>query len=421
MEPRQSRRRQAPRPTPRPRGRARSSSMPSPTTCPGSTASGLPVGSGVIAVDPSVIPLGTRVFVPGYGPAVAADVGTAVKGNIIDLWMPSTARRSRGDGAPSRSPSTVERVRPKGWRVGLAVAFVACAAAAATPAAGPAGIEPTLTKALTAPSLSLGRTAALAVDVSTGHDRLRPQRIAARRAGFEREDPRLVGGADASRSRIPVPHRGLRRRAREPGAPGTVISSSRASAIRRSRPPTSIVSRRRSAGAESVSSADGSSGTSRSTTRGAARPVGSRTSSGSRRLRCRRSSSTGLRAGRRSRRRSSRLAPSGMRSSATASAVAGRPGLGLAPAAAVSLASDVSDPLAADRPADESSRVTTSTQRCCSSNFSRRRAEWGRRPAAASSSSRRCARQASRPRASGWSTARGSRASTASPRRRSSA
>jgi 3D (Asp-Asp-Asp) domain-containing protein/Skp family chaperone for outer membrane proteins len=57
---------------------------------PGNTASGLPVGVGVIAVDPNVIPLGTRLFVPGYGPAVAADVGSAVKGNIIDLWMPST-------------------------------------------------------------------------------------------------------------------------------------------------------------------------------------------------------------------------------------------------------------------------------------------------------------------------------------------
>ena len=59
---------------------------------PGKTASGLPVGIGVIAVDPTVIPLGTRVFVPGYGPAVAADVGSAVKGNIIDLWMPTTAQ-----------------------------------------------------------------------------------------------------------------------------------------------------------------------------------------------------------------------------------------------------------------------------------------------------------------------------------------
>ncbi len=59
---------------------------------PGRTASGLPVGVGVIAVDPNVIPLGTRVFVPGYGSAVAADTGSAIKGNIIDLWMPSTAQ-----------------------------------------------------------------------------------------------------------------------------------------------------------------------------------------------------------------------------------------------------------------------------------------------------------------------------------------
>ena len=59
---------------------------------PGTTASGLPVGIGVIAVDPGVIPLGTRVLVPGYGPAVAADVGSAVRGNIIDLWMPSTKK-----------------------------------------------------------------------------------------------------------------------------------------------------------------------------------------------------------------------------------------------------------------------------------------------------------------------------------------
>ena len=59
---------------------------------PGRTASGLPVGVGVVAVDPTVIPLGTRLFVPGYGRAVAADVGSAVKGNIIDLWMPTRAK-----------------------------------------------------------------------------------------------------------------------------------------------------------------------------------------------------------------------------------------------------------------------------------------------------------------------------------------
>ena len=58
---------------------------------PGRTASGLPVRKGVVAVDPQLIPLGTRLYVPGYGKAVAADVGVAIKGRIIDLWMPSRA------------------------------------------------------------------------------------------------------------------------------------------------------------------------------------------------------------------------------------------------------------------------------------------------------------------------------------------
>ena len=59
---------------------------------PGRTASGLPVGWGVVAVDPSVIPLGTRMTIPGYGEGVAADVGPAVRGAEIDLWFPSVAQ-----------------------------------------------------------------------------------------------------------------------------------------------------------------------------------------------------------------------------------------------------------------------------------------------------------------------------------------
>jgi 3D (Asp-Asp-Asp) domain-containing protein len=55
---------------------------------PGHTASGLPVGQGVCATDPRVIPLGTRFDVPGYGPCVAADTGSAVVGATIDIWMP---------------------------------------------------------------------------------------------------------------------------------------------------------------------------------------------------------------------------------------------------------------------------------------------------------------------------------------------
>lgn len=58
---------------------------------PGKTALGVPVRKGVVAVDPTVIPLGTKLHVPGYGRGLAADVGTAIKGRIIDLWFPSTA------------------------------------------------------------------------------------------------------------------------------------------------------------------------------------------------------------------------------------------------------------------------------------------------------------------------------------------
>jgi len=51
----------------------------------GMAATGVHVSRGIVAVDPNVIPLGTRVYVPGYGQALAADTGSAVIGNIIDL------------------------------------------------------------------------------------------------------------------------------------------------------------------------------------------------------------------------------------------------------------------------------------------------------------------------------------------------
>ncbi len=53
------------------------------------TATGHPVGYGVAAVDPRVIPLGTRLYVEGYGFARALDVGSAIKGNRIDLFFES--------------------------------------------------------------------------------------------------------------------------------------------------------------------------------------------------------------------------------------------------------------------------------------------------------------------------------------------
>lgn len=55
------------------------------------TATGSFLRKGLVAVDPSVIPLGTRLFIPGYGDAIADDIGGAIKGNRIDLAFDSHA------------------------------------------------------------------------------------------------------------------------------------------------------------------------------------------------------------------------------------------------------------------------------------------------------------------------------------------
>lgn len=51
----------------------------------GRTATGKILQRGIIAVDPSFIPLGTRVYIPGYGEATADDIGGNIKGNRIDV------------------------------------------------------------------------------------------------------------------------------------------------------------------------------------------------------------------------------------------------------------------------------------------------------------------------------------------------
>lgn len=61
--------------------------------CTGRTSTGYNLksnpGAKVIAVDPSVIPLGSKVYVEGYGYAVASDTGSAIKGNKIDVFVPN--------------------------------------------------------------------------------------------------------------------------------------------------------------------------------------------------------------------------------------------------------------------------------------------------------------------------------------------
>ena len=55
----------------------------------GITATGTKAGYGTVAVDPSVIPLGSKLYIPQYGEAIAADTGGAIVGHKIDLCMES--------------------------------------------------------------------------------------------------------------------------------------------------------------------------------------------------------------------------------------------------------------------------------------------------------------------------------------------
>ena len=57
----------------------------------GRTSTGVPVGWGVVAVDPGLIPLGASMTIPGYGKGVAADTGGSIVGARIDLWFPTRA------------------------------------------------------------------------------------------------------------------------------------------------------------------------------------------------------------------------------------------------------------------------------------------------------------------------------------------
>ncbi len=59
--------------------------------CSGYTASGKRAGHGIVAVDPHIIPLGSHLYIPGYGHALAGDTGGAIRGNRIDLGFESAS------------------------------------------------------------------------------------------------------------------------------------------------------------------------------------------------------------------------------------------------------------------------------------------------------------------------------------------
>lgn len=65
---------------------------PDPAWSSGYTYTGLKAQYGIAAVDPRVIPLGTRLYIPGYGFALAADIGGGIKGDHIDLCYDSLAQ-----------------------------------------------------------------------------------------------------------------------------------------------------------------------------------------------------------------------------------------------------------------------------------------------------------------------------------------
>jgi 3D (Asp-Asp-Asp) domain-containing protein len=63
--------------------------------CSGLTASGGHAGVGIIAVDPRVIPLGSHLYIPGYGRAIAGDTGGAIVGRRVDLGFPNVTEALR--------------------------------------------------------------------------------------------------------------------------------------------------------------------------------------------------------------------------------------------------------------------------------------------------------------------------------------
>jgi len=66
------------------------------------TATGMRAGFGVVAVDPRVIPLGSVLFIEGYGRAIAGDTGGAILGNRIDLGFPTAREAYRFGRRPVR-------------------------------------------------------------------------------------------------------------------------------------------------------------------------------------------------------------------------------------------------------------------------------------------------------------------------------
>ena len=227
---------------------------PSRTTCPGERPAASRCGKEWSPSIPLLIPLGTRLFVPGYGKAVAADVGVAIKGRIIDLWMPTDAQARKWGRKtvvitvlPLR-PSRSARRRPvqasqcsRAWCLAAVVAVGACSltATAAAPinAAAP-GLAAALERALAAADVPAARTAALAVDLRTGQVVFRANAGLASRPHRRRSSP-CPSPRFGSSARDIASARTFSVKESSPAGSGAAISFSSVTATRRSPPPTS--------------------------------------------------------------------------------------------------------------------------------------------------------------------------------------
>lgn len=85
----------------------------------------IPEGWGLVAVDPRVIPLGSRLFVEGYGYAVAADTGGAIKGRMIDVcYWGSSLRSPMGHASAAQRRIAIAACTRWGRRYGVRVTIL---------------------------------------------------------------------------------------------------------------------------------------------------------------------------------------------------------------------------------------------------------------------------------------------------------
>lgn len=61
------------------------------TTSSGRIVNRNPNGLSTVAVDPNVIPIGSALYIDGYGYAIAADTGSAIKGNVVDVFFDNSS------------------------------------------------------------------------------------------------------------------------------------------------------------------------------------------------------------------------------------------------------------------------------------------------------------------------------------------